>query len=157
MLAFLKGARLRIVRIEHIRLTAQRSGYASTLFQHYERLFRDLGFNQFRLSASLSIGKYYWAKEGFDFLDKSEIGKRKEALRALVKERGLPVPEIEIEQLNHASDFAAFRRELRVPVYRDSEGYYSLKSDDRFREEVLLPPGKALLLSSAPWEGYKAI
>ena len=157
VLAILKGARLRIVRIEHIRLTAQRSGYASALFRHYERLFRDLGFNQFRLSASLSIGKYYWAKEGFDFSDKSEIGKRKEKLGALVKERGLPVTEIEIERLNHASDFAAFRRELRTPVYRDSEGYYSLKSDERYREEVLLPPGKALLLSSAPWEGYKAI
>jgi hypothetical protein len=157
VLAFLKGPRLRVVRVEHIRLTAQRSGYASTLFQHYERLFGDLGFNQFRLNASLSIGRYYWAKEGFDFSDKSEIGKRREELRALVKERSLPVTEVEIEQLNHAYDFARFKRERRIPVYRDAEGYYSLKSDDRFREEVLLPIGKAFLLSSAPWEGYKTI
>ena len=157
VLAFLKGARLRIVRIEHIRLTAQRSGYASTLFRHYERLFRDLGFDQFRLSASLSVGKYYWAKEGFDFADESEIGKRKEKLRALVKERSLPVPEIEIERLSHAYDFVRFKRELRIAVYRDAEGYYSLKADDRFREEVFLPLGKAFLLSSAPWEGFKTI
>ncbi len=156
-LAFLRGARLRVVRVEHIHLTAQRSGYASTLFQHYERLFRDLGFDQFRLSASLSIGRYYWAKEGFDFSDRSEIGKRQQELRALVKERGLPVSEAEIERLNHAYDFARFKRELRTPVYRDAEGYYSLKPGERFSEEVLLPLGKAFLLSSAPWEGYKTI
>ena len=76
VLAYLKGARLRVVYIEHIRVTAQRSGYASTLFRYYERLFHDLGFNQFRLSAALSVGRYYWAQEGFDFTDKSEIDRR---------------------------------------------------------------------------------
>jgi hypothetical protein len=157
VLAFSRGARLRVVRIEHIRLTGQRSGYASTLFRHYERLFRDLGFDQFRLSASLSVGKYYWAKEGFDFADESEIGKRKASLRALVKERSLPVPEVEIERLRHAYDFAGFKREMRIAVYSDAEGYYSSKADARFREEVFLPLGKAFLLSSAPWEGYKTI
>jgi hypothetical protein len=157
VLALLRGARLKVVRIEHIRLTAQRSGYASTLFQHYERLFRDLGFHQFRLSASLSVGKYYWAKEGFEFTDKSEVAQRKGELRAFVKERSLPVPEIEIERLDHAYDFARFKRDVRIPVYRDAEGNYSLRSDERFREEVFLPLGKAFLLSSAPWEGYKTI
>jgi acetoin utilization deacetylase AcuC-like enzyme len=157
VLAFLKGARLRIVYIEHIRLTAQRSGYASTLFRHYERLFRDLGFNQFRLSASLSVGKYYWAKEGFDFLDKSEIGRRKEELRALMEERSLPVLEAEIGRMSHAGDFARFKREVKIAAFRDAGGFYSLKADERFREEVSLPLGKAFLLTGAPWEGYKTI
>ena len=74
-----------------------------------------------------------------------------------MKERSLPVTEIEIERLNHAYDFTGFKREVRIPVYRDAEGYYSLKADDRFREEVFLPLGKAFLLSSAPWEGFKTI
>jgi len=157
VLAYLSGARLRVVYIEHIRLTAQRSGYASTLFRHYERFFRDLGFNQFRLNASLSVGKYYWAQEGFDFSDRSEAGRRKVALRALVKDRSLPVREIEIGRLNHAYDFARFRRDLRIPVYRDAEGFYALSAGDRFREEVSLPVGQAFLLSSARWDGYKTI
>jgi acetoin utilization deacetylase AcuC-like enzyme len=157
VLAYLKGARLRIVYIEHIRVTAQRAGYASTLFRYYERLFHDLGFNQFRLNAALSVGRYYWAKEGFDFTDKSEIGRRKNALRALVRARSLPVREVEIGRLNHAYDFARFKRDLKIPAYQDAEGFYSLKGDDRFREEVQLPFGKALLLASAPWEGYKTI
>jgi acetoin utilization deacetylase AcuC-like enzyme len=157
VLAYLKGARLRIVYIGHIRVTAQRSGYASTLFRYYEQLFRDLGFNQFRLSAALSIGKYYWAQEGFDFTDKSEIDRRKGDLRALVKQRSLPVREVEIGRLNHAYDFARFKRELRIPAYRNAEGYYSLKRDEHFCEEVSLPLGKAFLLSSAKWEGYKII
>jgi len=109
------------------------------------------------LSAALSVGKYYWAKEGFDFSDESEIGKRKAALSALVKEKGLPVRQVEIEGLGHAYDLATFQRELRIPVYRDAEGYYSLERDDRFCEEIFLPLGKAFLLSSAPWEGYKDI
>ncbi len=157
MLAYLSGARLRVVYIEHIGLTAQRSGYASTLFRHYEPLFRDLGFNQFRLNASLSVGKYYWAQEGFDFSDRAEAGRRKGALRALVKERSLAVREIEIGRLNHAYDFARFRRDLRIPVYRDAEGFHALSAGDRFHEEVSLPVGKAFLLSSAPWDGYKTI
>jgi hypothetical protein len=156
-LASFTGARLKVVRIEHIHLAAHTSGYASTLFRHYERLFRDLGFNQFRLSASLSVGKYYWAKEGFDFSDGSELGKRKGRLLAFVVERGLPVTEAEIEALSHASGFAGFRKDLKVAAYRDAEGYYSFERNDRFREEVSLPLGKAFLLCSAPWEGYKNI
>jgi len=155
--AFLSRAKLRIVYIEHIRLTAQKSGYASALFRHYERFFRDLGFNQFRLSASLSVGRYYWAKEGFDFSNRSEIGRRQDELRTFVKERSLPVAELEIRRLNHAYDFALFRKDLRVPVYRGAEGFYSLARSDRYREEVLLPLGKAYLLASAPWEGYKTL
>ncbi|MCM3878403.1 MAG: histone deacetylase [Thermoanaerobaculia bacterium] len=157
LLAYLSGARLRVVYIEHIRVTAQRSGYASTLFRHYERLFRDLGFNQFRLNASLSVGKYYWAQEGFDFSDASEAARRKVALRALVKETSLPVREVEIGRLNHAYDFARFRRDLRIPVYRNDEGFYALSPGDRFRDEVSLPLGKAFLLSAAPWDGFKTI
>lgn len=153
----LKDSGLRVVHIEHIHLTAQRSGYASALFRHYEQLFRDLGFHQFRLSASLSVGKYYWAKEGFDFSDVSEVARRRKQLRALVEERRLPVSQTEVERLDHACDFARFKRELKIPVYRDAEGYYSLKPDDRFREEVFLPLGKAFLLCSAPWEGHKLI
>ncbi len=155
--AFLRRERPRIVFIEHIRVQAQRSGYAATLFRHYERLFRDLGFQQFRLNASLSIGRYYWAKEEFDFSDVSEAGRRKDALRALVKERNLPVPEIEIGRLNHPFDFAGFRRDLKISAFRDADGYHSLRADGRFTEEVHLPLGKAFLLVSAPWEGYKTI
>ena len=154
---FLRGKKLRIVYIEHIRVKAQRSGYASTLFRHYEGLFRDLGFHQFRLNASLSIGKYYWGKDGFEFSDGSEVEKRKHALRAIVRERNLPVRDMEIDRLNHPFDFARFRKDVRIPVYRDADGYHSLTPGDRFSEEVLLPLGKAFLLASAPWEGYKTI
>ena len=157
LLAFLRRRRLRIVYIEHIRVTAQRSGYAATLFRYYEEVFRDLGFHQFRLNASLSIGKYYWGKEGFEFSDPTEVGRRKQALRAVVKERELPVRDIEIDRLNHPFDFAGFRKDLRIPVYRDAEGYHNLVSGDRFVEEVRLPLGKAFLLSSPPWDGFKTI
>ena len=46
---------------------------------------------------------------------------------------------------------------MRIPVYRDAEGYYSLKGDEHFREELFLPLGKAFLLSAPPWKGYKNI
>lgn len=157
LVAYLSGARLRVVRIEHIHLTEQRSGYASALFRRYERFFGDLGFDQFRLSASLSVGKYYWAKEGFDFSDGSEIRRRRAQIRALVKERGVLVADAEIDRLNRAYDFVGFKRDVRIPVYRDAEGYYSFRVGGRFREEIFLPLGKAFLLCTAPWEGYKTI
>jgi len=49
----------RIVYIEGISLTAQSTGYASSLFRRYERLFHNLGFHRFRLKDALSVGKYY--------------------------------------------------------------------------------------------------
>lgn len=157
ILAWLRGARLRFVYIEHIRLSEQSSGYASVLFRHYESLFRNVGFNQFRLKASLSVGKYYWAKEGFDCIERSQLQEMKERLRALVKERDLAVTEVEIQRLNHAYDIALFRREMKLPVYRNREGYYSLDRDGEFEEESRYPLGKAFLLTSAPWDGYKVI
>ncbi|MGZ8851544.1 MAG: hypothetical protein ACXW3E_14620, partial [Thermoanaerobaculia bacterium] len=99
----------------------------------------------------------YWAKEGFDFADPSETGKRRAELRALVRRRHLAVDDGEIESLTHACDFAGFRRELKIPVYRDADGFCAAARDDRFSEEVSLPLGKAFLLCSTPWEGTKAI
>jgi acetoin utilization deacetylase AcuC-like enzyme len=155
--AYFAGKRLRVVYIEHIQLREQSSGYASALFLRYGKLFHDLGFNQFRLKASLSVGKYYWAKEGFDCAEKSELAWMKESLRTLVRERGLPVTETEINRLNHAYDFAVFRRNLKVPVYRSGDGYYSLVRDEKHAEESRFPLGKAFLLCTRPWDGYKVI
>jgi acetoin utilization deacetylase AcuC-like enzyme len=157
LMAYLRGERLRIVYIDHIRLSEQSSGYASALFRYYEKFFHDIGFHQFRLSASLSVGKYYWAKEGFDCLDKEQFRRMKEGLRDIVRERGFPVEEIEIDRLNHVYDIALFKRELKVSAYRDPEGYYSLDKDEEHREEKTFPLGKAFLLSSNPWDGYKII
>ena len=147
----------RIVYIEGISLSAQSTGYASSLFRHYERLFHDLGFHQFRLKASLSVGKYYWAKEGFDCEDRKQYAGMRENLHALVLRLGLPVEEQEIRRLNHASMIAAFRRDLSIPVYRNAEGYYAVARDDSHTEEFRFPLGKAFLLCSAPWDGFKVI
>lgn len=157
LLDYLRGRRNRVVYIDHIRLSQQSSGYASALFRHYETLFHDLGFHQFRLSASLSVGKYYWAKEGFDCLDREEFRRMKEGLRDLVKERKLPVEEIDINRLTHVYDIALFRKDLKIFAYCNAEGYYSLDKDEEHREEKLFPLGKAYLLSARPWDGYKII
>src|SRR5512143_3291384 len=155
--ALLRGVRLRIVYIEQIHLKDQSSGYASSLFRHYEELFRELGFNQFRLKASLSVGKYYWAKEGFDCQDRPDLDRMKAEVRAFVGARDLPVKEAEIVRLNHAYDLALFRRDLKVSVYRNPEGYYAPAPGGAFVEECVFPLGKAVLLCSEPWDGYKII
>ena len=157
LLAYLRGMRLRIVYIDHIHLSMQSSGYASALFRYYEKLFQGLGFHQFRLSASLSVGKYYWAKEGFDCMDKGDFLRMKAGLARLVQDLRLPVGETDINRINHAYDIAPFRRDLKVPVYRNREGYYSLEKDEEHREEESFPLGKAFLLSALPWNGYKII
>jgi len=147
----------RIVYIEGISLSAQNTGYASSLFRHYERLFHDLGFHRFRLKASLSVGKYYWAKEGFDCEDRVQFREMREKLQDLVRRFDLPVEEQEIRRLTHAGDVAAFRRDLKIPVYRNPEGYYATARDESHGEEILFPLGKAFLLCSEPWDGYKVI
>lgn len=147
----------RIVYIEGISLSAQSTGYASTLFRHYERLFHNLGFHRFRLKASLSVGKYYWAKEGFDCEDRVQFREMREKLQDLVRRFDLPVEEQEIRRLTHACDVAAFRRDLKIPVFRNPEGYYATARDGSYGEEILFPLGKAFLLCSDPWDGYKVI
>ena len=147
----------RIVFIEGISLSAQSTGYASSLFRHYERFFHGLGFHRFRVKASLSVGKYYWAKEGFDCEDRVQFREMREKLQDLVRRFDLPVEEQEIRRLTHAGDVAAFRRDLKIPVYRNPEGYYATARDGSHREEILFPLGKAFLLCSEPWDGYKVI
>ncbi len=147
----------RIVYIEGISLSAQSTGYASSLFAHYKRLFHDLGFHRFRLKASLNVGKYYWAKEGFDCEDRLQFAGMRENLMALVTRLGLPVEEQEVRRLNHASMVASFRRDLQIPVYRNADGYYATAPDDSHTEEFRFPLGKAFLLCSDPWDGYKVI
>jgi hypothetical protein len=147
----------RVVYIEGITLSAQSTGYASFLFRHYERLFHELGFHFFRLKAALSVGKYYWAKEGFDCSDRGQFQKMQDRLWALVRKLSLPVAEQEVQRLTHMSDVAAFRRDLKVPVWRDAEGYYTLEHDTAHPEEFLFPLGKAYLLCEKPWDGHKVI
>jgi len=157
LLGLFRGRTLKIVYIENISLREQSSGYASALFRYYEELFGRLGYHQFRLKASLSVGKYYWAKEGFDCLDGSGVAQMKTRLLALIRSKGLPVREWEIDRLNHTYDVALFRKDLKIPVYRNREGYYALERDAEHPEEFFLPVGKAFLLASDPWDGYKVI
>lgn len=147
----------RVVYIEGISLSAQSTGYASFLFQYYERLFHDLGFHLVRLNAALSVGKYYWAKEGFDCSDRGQFQKMQDQLWALVQRLSLPVTEQEVRQLTHMSDMAAFRRDLKVPVWRNAEGYYTMEHATAHPEEFFFPLGKALLLCGKPWDGHKMI
>jgi len=147
----------RVVYIEGITLSAQSTGYASFLFRRYERLFHGLDFHLVRLNAALSVGKYYWAKEGFDCSDRGQFQKMQDGLWALVRRHSLPVAEQEVRRLTHMSDVAAFRRDLKVPVWRDAEGYYTLEHDAAHPEPFLFPPGKAFLLCTKPWDGHKVI
>ena len=147
----------RVVSIEGISLSAQNTGYASFLFRRYERLFHELGFHLVRLNAGLSVGKYYWAKEGFDCSDRGQFQKMQDRLWALVRRLSLPVMEEEVRRLTHMSDVAVFRRDLKVPVWRDVEGYYTLEHDTAHPEEFLFPLGKAFLLCAKPWDGQKVI
>jgi hypothetical protein len=147
----------RVVYIEGITLSAQSTGYASFLFRRYERLFHELGFHLIRLNAGLSVGKYYWAKEGFDCSDRGQFQRMQDRLWELVRKLSLPVMEEEVRRLTHMSDVAAFRRDLKVPVWRDAEGYYTLEHDIAHPEEFLFPLGKAFLLCENPWDAHKVI
>jgi hypothetical protein len=147
----------RVVYIEGITLSAQSTGYASFLFRRYERLFHDLGFHLIRLNAGLSVGKYYWAKEGFDCSDRGQFQKMQDRLWALVRRLSLPVAEQEVRRLIHMSDVAAFRPDLKVRVWRNAEGYYTLEHDTTHPKEFLFPLGKAFLLCETPWDAHKVI
>ena len=156
-LPFPTRAGRRVVYIEGISLTRQSTGYASALFRRYERLFHDLGFHLFRLKASLSVGKYYWAKEGFDCSDRKQFQETRDRLWDLAWRLDLPVAEQEVRRLTHMSDVAAFRRDIRVSAWRDREGYYALERDETHQEEHHFPLGKAFLLCAPPWDGHKVI
>ena len=147
----------RVVYVDGIALSAQNTGYASLLFRYYDGLFQDLGFHVVRLKASLSVGKYYWAKEGFDCADREQFRKMLDRLWALSRRLSLPVTKEEVRRLSHMSDVAAFRRDLKIPVWRDSDGYYSLQHDGAHTGEFLFPLGKAFLICGEPWDGHKVI
>ena len=97
------------------------------------------------------------AKEGFDFVEKEELDRRRQGVRALIKERNLPVQDAEIARLNHAYDIAQFRKDLRISVSRDGEGCYSHTGDETHVEQFPFPLGKAYLLCAGQWDGHKVI
>ena len=78
-------------------------------------------------------------------------------LWALVRKLSLPVTEQEVRRLTHMSAVAAFRPDLKIRVWRDAEGYYTLVHDTTHPEEFLFPLGKAFLLCEMPWDAHKVI
>jgi acetoin utilization deacetylase AcuC-like enzyme len=146
-----------VVFIEGIVFSVQNTGYATSLFRGYEHFFLDLGFHRFGVKAALSVGKYFWAKQGFDCVERIQFGRVREDLHAFVRSLDLPVEEQEIRRLNHMVDVAEFRQDIRVPVWRESEGYYAIRQDENYTEKFVYPLGKAFLLCGDPWDGYKII
>ena len=141
----------RVVYIEGISLTRQSTGYASALFRRYERVFHDLGFHLFRLKASLSVGKYYWAKEGFDCSDREQFREIRDRLWDLVWRLDLPVAEQEVRRLTHMSDVAAFRRDLPIPSIGTRTAITPSRGTPRTPKSSGSPSGRRS--SSAPIRG----
>ena len=136
----------RVVYIDGITLSAQSTGYDPFLFRRYERLFHELGFHLVRLNAALSVGKYYWAKEGFDCSDREQFQKMQDRLWALVRKLSLPVAEEEVRRLSHMSDVAAFRRDLKVPVLEGCGGVLHLGARHRHPRGAPFPPRQGVPL-----------
>lgn len=156
---FFKNVKLKEVHIEDIELKVQSSGYTSLMFKEYEKLFGRLGFNRITLFAALNIGKYFWAKKGYDFINRSDLLNKKKYLKEIIQTKNIPVKVEEIEGINSAYDLADFGKKegQMLPAYCNSSGFYKLEKDDEYSSPGSFHIGKSFLLSTEPWNAYKPL
>ena len=106
-------------------------GIGSALYESQERLYRELGVEKVSLLA-VDVGRYVWAKQGFDCDSRSQLSDMAEEFAAFLAREGLET----FTEIKHLWDIACF----------DIKGV-------RFEE---YPVGKSWMLRAAnSWSGFR--
>jgi hypothetical protein len=134
-------------------------GFSLAFNGRAEELYNKLGVKEIRLEANISVGKYAWAKQGYDY---SYPGERTWVVKGFarwLKGKGNPLSREEAKTLmdGHSWDLASYDNGKTYPVtLYDDDGNIDVRG--RF------PAGKAFLLADwnlfdymeeACWEGVK--
>jgi len=132
----------------------QGGGLAARIAAHSERQLFEAGFKTLSLNANIDVGKYAWAKQGFDFADPHVATEKRERLVEFVaKETGLNIGQAEAKVaqlaranggLKHAWEFAAL----------DDGKKYEWSSNSKRGDGHL---GKAFMLADWSWDGVKQL
>lgn len=135
----------------------QGAGFAQAFNDQAEHHYRDMGVHRIELHADITVGKYAWAQQGYDFSDKNHRKAVFTAFKAWADHHGHVYPRRDFEQhlkKGTAWDLANYdpaKEQIPVKTYNPN-GARELHVDGEFHL------GKAFLLSNASeggWHGTK--
>lgn len=129
-----------------LRGRAQGGGYAAEVYRRGFALYAGLGGNKassyVSILANIDVGKYAWARQGFDFMDPGEAASYRRRLKDWLQSKGKTISDDQLNRLNHTWDFA---------LLNDGNRYEAPTN----REQVHL--GKAFMLSQGSWGAKRKI
>lgn len=122
----------------------QGEGIAAAINKKAEEAYLDHGFTQIELNADISVGKYAWARQGYDFKHSASALAGYEMLGASMLGGGVKGKQAIGKAMNgkkHAWEIAAMDDGKKYPLPGGGEGHL----------------GKALMLHGTSWDGVKDI
>lgn len=136
----------------------QGEGLAAKINAQAEERYRAMGFNSIRLEADIDVGKYAWARQGYDFLHRSDFQEAKDNIGRVLSEespkfttlrsRENNAIEKEVNRLtkgmSHAWELAAL----------DDGNKYAWNTKEKYGNGHL---GKAAMLRGGEWAGFKSL
>lgn len=130
----------------------QGSGIAGPMVDRALSMYPDMGIEQVRLEAHW-VGRYVWARKGFEPTQRSRLDLRKALQRYLVR-RGFPLPTIRLALATFDGSPLS-----DVALWDNGERHPNESPDRRAWDPPTLPLGKAFLLSPEvpPWQGVRVL
>lgn len=90
----------------HLPEPLQKQGMGVDLLERSEDLYRKIGVNKILLTSDSVVGKYAWARMGFDFYGEEDRGMVQEAFRSYLSDRSVPFNEW--PHMEHTWEIAAW-------------------------------------------------
>lgn len=133
----------------------QGTGFGRGFYEHAERHYGDLGVHRAELHADVTVGKYAWAKHGYDFASERERGQMWERFKDWADHHGHTFPKRDYDQLKKrgsAWDLANYDPAgERIHTVAHDEQTGATHVDGRYHL------GKAFLLSPAAGDGWHGV
>ncbi len=130
----------------------QGEGIAAQINKQAEEKYREAGFKEIKLAADISIGKYAWARQGYDFKDSDRTDMVKYYREAAVDAK------LSTRQTRGSKQAGEVREWVNKMLPDDARSWQVAALDDGRKyqfegKEVHL--GKLLMLQGPSWQGVK--
>lgn len=136
-------------------------GFAQEFNAQAEERYRDWGVHRITLYADISVGKYCWARQGYDWSDPDDGAKLRHQFYNFCKSQGHHVDEDTLSALAHPWDIAGYDSGDEVTI----QGHPATTGGTDWVVDGSFPLGKAFFLAdpqrtryaSDHWHGVKVL
>jgi len=156
--------------IDHVSFETQEhqaKGYCTAFLENTKKLCKKFGIEEINLFADITIGKYAWAKMGFDFADEGYVLDVKRELKKyankIIEKKGLSLSSEQTKKINFmirsiksAKDIA----DLKIPGLEATAAELNTMigfENDDVDKSLRMDIGKAFMLDDYGLEGWNGV